>query len=72
MVTRSKSGIIKPNPKYALLTEHTTLKEPNSVAEALQHPGWTASMNEEYDNCIETSTWSLVQKTPDVHVLGNK
>ena len=72
MVTRSKSRIIKPNPKYALLTEHATLKEPNSVEEVLQHPGWTASMNEEYDNCIETNTWSLVPKTPDMNVLGNK
>ena len=72
MVTRSQSGIVKPNPKYALLTENTVLREPQSVREALAHPGWNASMHEEHDNCVETKTWSLVPRTQSMHVLGNK
>lgn len=72
MVTRSKSGIVKPNPKYALLTANTVLREPESVQEALAHPGWNASMHEEHDNCAVTKTWSLVPRTSEMHVLGNK
>lgn len=72
MVTRSKSGITKPNLKYALQTENVVLSEPKTVREALSHPGWNNAMHEEYDNRIITNTWSLVPYQPDMHVLGNK
>ena len=72
MVTRSKAGIIKPNPRYALLTHKVTYPEPNKVTEALKHPGWNKAMTEEYGNCTETQTWSLVPYTPDMNVLGSK
>jgi len=72
MVTRSKKGIIKPNPRYGLLTHKVKNAEPKTVTEALKHPGWTAAMHEEYDNCQEAQTWSLVPYTPDMNVLGSK
>jgi len=72
MMTRSKKGITKPNPWYGLLTHKVKNAEPKTVTEALKHPGWTVAMNEEYDNCKEAQTWSLVPYTPDMNVLGSK
>ena len=72
MITRSKKGITKPNPRYGLLTHKVKYAEPKTVTEALKHPGWTAAMHEEYDNCTEAQTWSLVPYTSDMNVLGSK
>lgn len=72
MITRSKTGIRKPNPKYALLVNRTTDTIPTTVAAALKDPRWNNAMGEEIDNCAITNTWSLVPRTPDMHVLGNK
>ncbi|KAL1187713.1 Retrovirus-related Pol polyprotein from transposon RE1 [Cardamine amara subsp. amara] len=72
MVTRSKAGIIKPNPRYALLTNRVAYPEPKTVSEALKHPGWNNAMGEEMSNCAETRTWTLVPFTPDMNVLGSK
>lgn len=44
MITRSKSGITKPNPRYALLTQKAVFPVPKTVSEALKHPGWTNEM----------------------------
>lgn len=72
MVTRFKAGIIKPNPRYVLLTQKVSYPEPKTVTTALKDPGWTDAMNEEMDNCSKTNTWSLVPYRSDMHVLGNK
>ena len=40
MITRSKLGIRKPNPKYALLTHRTANTTPTTVAAALKDPQW--------------------------------
>ena len=45
MTTRSRAGIIKPNPKYALTSIESTLPcEPKTTKSALKHPGWYAAM----------------------------
>jgi len=72
MTTRQKSGIRKPNPRYALLTHKVSYPEPKTVAAALKDPGWTGAMGEEMGNCKEAETWSLVPYTPDMLVLGSK
>jgi len=72
MTTRQKSGIRKPNPRYALLTHKVSYPEPKTVTAALKDPGWTGAMGEEMGNCKEAETWSLVPYTPDMHVLGSK
>lgn len=71
MVTRSKAGITKPNPKYGLLTHKVKHNELITVTEALKHPGWNNAMHEEINNCSEAHTWSLVPYTSDMHVLVN-
>ena len=72
MITRSQVGIRKPNPKYALLTSRVKYPEPKTVTSALKDEGWNIAMQEEYGNCQEAETWSLVPYTPDMHVLGSK
>ena len=46
MITRSKAGIVKPNPRYALLTQKAVFPTPKSVSDALKHPGWNNAMSE--------------------------
>ena len=72
MITRSKLGIRKPNPKYALLTHRTANTTPTTVAAALKDPQWNNAMNDEIGTCLATKTWSLVPRTPEMHVLGNR
>ena len=61
---------MKPNPRYALLTQKAAFPTPKTVSETLQHPGWNNAMIEEFDNCQATKTWSLVPRTPSMNVLG--
>lgn len=56
MVTRAKAGIIKPNPKYALLTVKTNYTEPKRVLYALKDPGWNGDMGKEMGTRQETDT----------------
>ncbi|WZY83353.1 hypothetical protein YC2023_029737 [Brassica napus] len=74
MTTRARSGIIKPNPKYALFTIKIGPVEPRSVKEALRDKEWTASMDFEIENMKETETFELVPpedgQNPTAHVDG--
>ncbi|GAB2277530.1 hypothetical protein Dimus_039233 [Dionaea muscipula] len=73
MVTRAKSGIHKPNPKYALLHDYASIpKEPKSVKSALSHPGWRAAMQEELAALSHNLTWSLVPRHPSMNVVGSR
>ena len=70
MITRSKAGITKPNPRYVLFTVTTTPATPRTVTEALKHPGWNGAMTEEMVSFDETDTFTLVPYHPDMHILG--
>ncbi|KAG7568373.1 Reverse transcriptase RNA-dependent DNA polymerase [Arabidopsis thaliana x Arabidopsis arenosa] len=72
MMTRAKSGIVKPNPKYILIANKGFPAEPRTIAAALKHPGWTGAMEEEIDTCHETKTWSLEPLPDNANVLGCK
>ncbi|EPS58063.1 hypothetical protein M569_16753, partial [Genlisea aurea] len=74
MVTRSQSGIFKPNPKYALhMAQHRTLpSEPRGVRQALQHLGWKMAMDEELEALHRNQTWTLVPRDNNQHVIGCK
>lgn len=60
MTTRARSGIVKPNPKYALVTVKSEHLEPKSVKAALKDPGWNDAMGFEIGNMEETETFELV------------
>ena len=63
MTTRAKSGIHKPNPKYALFTDKSEHAEPRSLKASLKHPGWNNAMRVEIDNMVITETFELVPPT---------
>ncbi|GJU90311.1 ribonuclease H-like domain-containing protein [Tanacetum coccineum] len=56
MVTRSKVGIVKANPKYNL---HVTTSSPipRSPFHALRDPNWKQAMCDEYKALIDNNTW---------------
>jgi hypothetical protein len=72
MVTHSKIGIIKPNPRYALLSLIDIPQEPKIIKAALQHEGWTAAMKEELTALKRNDTWELVPRSPHMNVVGSK
>lgn len=73
MTARSKNGIIKLNPKYALTSQVCDqIEEPISVKAALAHSGWLSAMQEELSALEQNETWTLVRKTPDMNVVGVK
>lgn len=71
-LTRSKVGIVKPNPKYAPNTTTIDIVEPTSVKQALSHTGWVSAMQEELDALDKNDTWELVDRTSDMNVIGTK
>ena len=70
MTTRSRDGIRKPNPRYALVASKTIPSLPKTVAEALKHPGWRQAMLEELNSIYESQTWNLVPATSEMNILG--
>uniref|UniRef100_A0A2N9H082 Uncharacterized protein n=1 Tax=Fagus sylvatica TaxID=28930 RepID=A0A2N9H082_FAGSY len=71
MTTRSRNGIVKPNPKYALTVVFpTTPPEPKSVRVALRDPGWRAAMDDEMKALHQNNTWVLVPRQPSMHIIG--
>lgn len=70
MTTRARAGIIKPNPRYAMVTVKESHSEPRSVKAALQDPRWNASMQFEIDNMEETETYSLVPPEEGQNPIG--
>lgn len=47
MVIRSQKGIVKPNPKYALLTNISFDTETKKLNDALTNPFWLEAMHDE-------------------------
>lgn len=71
MITRSKLGISKPNPKYACLV--TALpRTPTTIKEALASPPWKSAMDSEMEALIRNKTWTLVPSRPGMNVLSCK
>jgi len=72
MQTRSKSGIVKINPRYACLAEYQVPPEPRSLKSALADQGWYRAMKDEMDALDENQTWILVPRTSQMNVIGCK
>lgn len=72
MLSRLKTEIVKPNPKYALLSSMDKFVELATVKVALEHPDWLQAMKDELVSLEENDTWQLVPKTSDMHVIGTK
>ena len=76
MLTRSKVGVRKPNPKYAnLYTACIKLDiptEPQSIQNVKRHLGWVAAMDEEMDALAINKTWTLDPYKAKMNVVGCK
>jgi hypothetical protein len=74
MVTRFQRGVVKPNPKYALtsIASQSVPREPQNVQTALAHLGWKTTMEEEFAALQLNQTWTLIPRTPDLHIIGSK
>ena len=70
MTTRSQMGIRKPNLRYALVASKTIPPLPQTVAEALAHPGWRLAMLDELDSIFQNHTWVLTEATKHMNILG--
>ncbi|GJY21703.1 ribonuclease H-like domain-containing protein [Tanacetum coccineum] len=68
MVTCSKVGIVKANPKYNF---HVTTSSPipKSPFYALRDPNWKHAMCDEYKALIDNKTWVLVPCPPNVNIV---
>ena len=76
MLTCSKVGVCKPNPKYANLhvarIKHDIPTKPRSIQNAKCHPGWVTAMDKEMDALTANKTWILVPHKPEMNVVGCK
>ena len=73
MQTRSKSGIVKPNPKlcYKAVLDYTHT-EPPFYKIASKHPVWCEAMDAEFQALQRQQTWSLVPALPHTNLVGCK
>ena len=73
MQTRSKSGIVKPNPKlcYKAMLDYSHF-EPPSYKIASKYPVWCAAMDAEFQALQKQHTWSLVPAPPHANLVGCK
>lgn len=72
MITRAKSGITKPNPKYTLISLKQSYPKLKTVKTTLKDLGWIAAMGVEIGTLHEPETWDLVPPQPHISLLGNK
>ena len=72
MLTMSKVGICKPNPKYALYVELTKEIEPSCFSQAVKQESWRHAMGAEFNALQQNGTWSLVPHRSDINILPNK
>ena len=72
MTTRAKSGIQKPNSRYALLVSKFVPEIPKNITEAMKHPGWNGAVGEEMTNIHMLDTWTLVPATPEMNILSSR
>lgn len=60
MITRSKSGAIKPKSAYVGLTEGVIVPNPTDPNEALMVPHWKKAMEQDDKVLVKNDTWQLV------------
>lgn len=72
MQTIGKSGIHRPNTRYALLAPKYTTKVPKNIAEEMEHPGWNESVSDEIGTIHMLETWELVPVTHDMNILTSR
>ena len=77
MVTRSRVGTFKPNPRNAMTLTSPPISStaspiPKSVRGALKDPNWHAAMATEFEALQKNRTWRLVDRPPNAHIVTDK
>jgi hypothetical protein len=72
MVTHSRTGTLRPNPRYAYVATTSMSAVPSSVRASLQDPDWRTVMQLEFDALQANRTWSLVPRPLGVNVISDK
>ncbi|KAI5339589.1 hypothetical protein L3X38_018861 [Prunus dulcis] len=73
MVTRSQTGHLKPNPKYAINSVVDVSKvEPTCFSKAVKQEAWRQAMATEFSALQHCGTWVLVPATSHMNILPNK
>ncbi|PKU70166.1 Retrovirus-related Pol polyprotein from transposon TNT 1-94 [Dendrobium catenatum] len=75
MVTRSKTGSLRPTTKFNLLhlyNQPNTSPDPTNYSEASKHFEWRQAMANEFLALQKQGTWTLVKPPPNASILGCK
>jgi hypothetical protein len=74
MVTRSRTGTLRPKPfpNYKLFHTLISETEPSSYSKAALDPKWQAAMQLEYDALISNGTWTLCPRPLHHNIIRNK
>uniref|UniRef100_A0A803QCM5 Reverse transcriptase Ty1/copia-type domain-containing protein n=1 Tax=Cannabis sativa TaxID=3483 RepID=A0A803QCM5_CANSA len=72
MITHAKAGIFKQKTYIGEAKWDCENAKPVTVEEALQHPRWTAAMDEENSVLKKSKTWVSVPRQSCMNVIGNK
>ncbi|GJZ50312.1 ribonuclease H-like domain-containing protein [Tanacetum coccineum] len=68
MVTRSRVGTTRPNPRYAGHVS-TISPLPRSYKEAFNDPNWRNAMFDEYNALIKNKTWTSVPRPEGANIV---
>ncbi|CAL8150772.1 unnamed protein product [Prunus armeniaca] len=72
-VTRSRLGVQKPNPKYAMnFIVDTKLLGPTCFSQAMKQEEWRQAMTHEFNALQRNGTWQLVPFRYNMNMLPNK
>lgn len=73
MLTRAKSGLIKPVDRLNLSVVHLSVSPiPTNYRSALADPNWRAAMAEEFKALVDNNTWHLVPRPAGANVVTGK
>jgi hypothetical protein len=74
VVTKSRTGFLKPKSFADYQLHHTTQSEKElvSYSKAALDPRWREAMKLEYDALISNGTWTSCSKSPYHNIIQNK
>lgn len=70
MVTRSRTGSLKPKQIFNLSVSSVVSPIPKSTAQAMCDPHWRSAMDDEMSALISNHTWDLVPKPLTANIVG--